>query len=223
MCTVLPKIAESDWLTELVTITAMYAGSGPAGGGVLLPGSAVQLMRQLGVVGFSAKPLKLAGAGPPLTELSFPHCAPQKVTDVPMTLLPSPIAKAPPPGAKAKVSNWQEAVAEAPPTSLIEVLIVKLPVLAYMCEPLAVYGPPFGPPTVPAELEPSPQSIVVVKSERVPPGLAASMKVALGPLKDWVKFAGAAQTAVSAASPTWAIPWAEVVLPPSSWTAPFVA
>jgi hypothetical protein len=78
MCGVLPEIVEPDFVLELVTITPMNAGSGPAGGGVLLPGSVLQSTRQLGVAGFSAKPLKLAGAAPPLSELSFHHCAPRR-------------------------------------------------------------------------------------------------------------------------------------------------
>src|SRR5450756_701965 len=112
-------------------MTPMKAGSGPGGGGVLLPVSALQLAlaTQLGALGFSAKPLKLAGAGPPLREFSFHHWAPQKVTELPTTALLSPIAKLPPPGAKAKVSTLQVAVAVAPPSSMIDVVIVKGPVV----------------------------------------------------------------------------------------------
>src|SRR5258708_2626277 len=98
MWRVLPEIVEPDLAAELVTITAMKVGSGPAGGGVLLPGSAVQPLPQVGVVGFSAKPLKLRGAEPPLKELSFAHCAPQKVTEVPVAAFRSPMTKLPPPG-----------------------------------------------------------------------------------------------------------------------------
>jgi hypothetical protein len=64
----------------------MNAGSGPAGGGALLPGSVLQPVPQLGVDGSFAKPLNAAGADPPLSEFSFHHWAPQKVTDVPAAL-----------------------------------------------------------------------------------------------------------------------------------------
>lgn len=73
MCTVLPVIAEPDLEIELETITPMNDGSGPSGGGGLLPGPVVQSVPQLGVDGLSAKPLKLAGASPPLSVLSFHH------------------------------------------------------------------------------------------------------------------------------------------------------
>jgi len=77
MCTVSPEICEPDLDVELVTITPMNAGSGPVGGGGLLPGPVVQSVPQLGVAGSRAKPLKLAGAAPPLRVLRFHHCAPQ--------------------------------------------------------------------------------------------------------------------------------------------------
>jgi hypothetical protein len=38
----------------------MYSGSGPAGGGGLLPGSVLQAMPQRGSAGLSAKPLNAA-------------------------------------------------------------------------------------------------------------------------------------------------------------------
>jgi hypothetical protein len=73
MCTVSPEISEPDFDIELETITPMNEGSGPAGGGGLLPGPVVQFVPQLGVDGSSAKPLKLAGAVPGLSVLSFHH------------------------------------------------------------------------------------------------------------------------------------------------------
>src|SRR5467141_3130275 len=122
-------------------------------------------MPHVGALGSSAKPLKLAGAAPPLNEFVFAHWAPQKVTAVPFALCRSPITKAPPPGAKANASVEHEVVAFAPPTSMMVVVMVKGPDEAYVCEPLTVYDPPLGPLTTPFELEPSPQSIVAVKSE----------------------------------------------------------
>lgn len=73
-------IVDPDLAVELVTITAMYWGSGPAGGGALLPGSVLQAIPQLGVLGCSANPLKLAGAVPPLSEFRSAHRAAQNVT-----------------------------------------------------------------------------------------------------------------------------------------------
>ena len=67
MCTVLPEIVDPDIEIELDTITAMKVGSGPAGGGVLLPGSVDQVTPQAGAGGVSSKPLNAAGAAPPLT------------------------------------------------------------------------------------------------------------------------------------------------------------
>src|SRR5437016_821558 len=119
MWTVLPEICGPDCELELVTITAMKAGKGPAGGGALLPGSVLQSMPQAGVAGLRAKPLKLAGAGPPLRVFSFHHWGPQNVTAVPGVLLPSPITNAPPPGKNAKISTVQPlAVVVLPPSSL---------------------------------------------------------------------------------------------------------
>ena len=63
--------------------------------------------------------------------------------------------------------------------------------------PPIVKGPP--PLVVPVELEPSPQSIVAVKSERVPIGLA-STRLATRPLYDCGELPAVAQLAVSAAS-----------------------
>jgi hypothetical protein len=54
MCTVFPEICEPDCALEYVTITLMKAGSGPVGGGALLPGSVLQFVPQLGVAGLSA-------------------------------------------------------------------------------------------------------------------------------------------------------------------------
>src|SRR5690242_5649762 len=128
MCGVLPEICAPDFDDELATITPMKAGNGPAGGGALLPGSVVQPVPQLGTDGFLAKPLKLAGAAPPLSAFSFDHCEPQNVTLVPFELLPSPITNAPPPGAKAKIRTSQLASAVLPPTSAMCTAIVNIPV-----------------------------------------------------------------------------------------------
>ena len=73
----MPEIVDQDLSTELDTITAMNDGT-VAGGPELLPGSVVQGCPQAGgLLVESAKPLKLFGAPPPLSELLFAHCAPQ--------------------------------------------------------------------------------------------------------------------------------------------------
>src|SRR3954471_18558816 len=79
-CTVSPEVTGPDLVTWLATSTAMYDGSAPAGGGVLLPGSVVHEVPQPGAGGVSSKPLKLAGAEPPLSVFTPDHCAPQNVT-----------------------------------------------------------------------------------------------------------------------------------------------
>jgi len=65
----------------LDAITAMKEGT-LSGGFELFPGSLVQFPPQLcGAV--VANPLKEFGADPPLSELSFAHCAPQNSTVLP--------------------------------------------------------------------------------------------------------------------------------------------
>jgi hypothetical protein len=46
------------------------------------------------------------------------------------------MTKLPPPGANENPIAVQDAVAVLPPTSLMAVMIVNIPVDAYMCEPL---------------------------------------------------------------------------------------
>ena len=60
-----------------------------------MPGSLVHVPPQLAgfVLVEFAKPLKLDGADPPLSEFFFAHCAPQKVTCWPTTAFRSPITK----------------------------------------------------------------------------------------------------------------------------------
>src|SRR6266550_257774 len=92
ICGISPEIVAPDLLIEPDTMTAIYEGT-LLGGSELLPGSVVQVPPQLGgvVLLWLAKPLKLAGALPPLKEFSFDHCAPQKVTELPTTAFRSPI------------------------------------------------------------------------------------------------------------------------------------
>lgn len=72
---------EPDFVIELDTSTVMYDAT-LLGGPELLPGSLAQLPPQVGgaVLVEFAKPLKLDGAEPPLSEFNFHHCAPQNVT-----------------------------------------------------------------------------------------------------------------------------------------------
>jgi hypothetical protein len=76
-----PVIVGPDFVIELVTMTVINEGT-LSGGPELLPGLLVQAPPQRGGFGLAelAKPLKLDGAGPPLNELRFAHCASQKVT-----------------------------------------------------------------------------------------------------------------------------------------------
>src|SRR5438874_10080870 len=94
ICTVFPTLTDPFCRAELVTITAMYSGSGPVGGGLAFPFAMLQPIPQFGMLNVCPKPLKLAGAEPPLRRFSLDHWAPQKVTAVPFALLLSPMAKA---------------------------------------------------------------------------------------------------------------------------------
>jgi hypothetical protein len=81
-----PEIVEPALVTVLATPTVIYSGK-YAGGLELLPPVDVQLPPH--AIGFGvpddAYPLKLDGAGPPLSELSVNHCGPQNVTVFPTT------------------------------------------------------------------------------------------------------------------------------------------
>jgi hypothetical protein len=73
-CGVFPPIVEPDFEIELATRTRMKAGRGGGGGSELPPGPVDQLCPQAGLLlGLLAKPLKAAGAGPPLSEVSYDH------------------------------------------------------------------------------------------------------------------------------------------------------
>ena len=74
--------------------------------------------------------MKLAALAPPIVGLSFDHWAPQKSTVAPTTFSLSPIVNAPPPGAKAKTSTFEQvALVELPPSSSIIVFTSKNPVV----------------------------------------------------------------------------------------------
>src|SRR6266496_4453971 len=126
----LPEIAEPDLLTELVTITAMNAGSGPDGGGAELPGAVIQSTPQAGVRGAGAKPLKLLESFPAPARLFWVHCAPQNITRSPTPACWEPMTKLPPPGANENPIVVQDVLAALPPMSLIVVAIVNLPTVA---------------------------------------------------------------------------------------------
>src|ERR1700747_1895260 len=86
---------EPSWLIWLATATSMYSGSGAGGGSELLPVPLVQARPHAGVGNELTQPLNDDGAGPPLSELSFHHCAPQNVTAVPTAVSRSPTVKLP--------------------------------------------------------------------------------------------------------------------------------
>src|SRR5256885_7767739 len=98
MCTMSPEITGPRFVMWLDTMTAIIDET-VAGGGGLLPGRVVQVWPHHGEALLRSKPLKLAGARPARIGSAFHHCAPQKVTDLPMPFSRSPITKAPPPGA----------------------------------------------------------------------------------------------------------------------------
>src|SRR4051812_2833737 len=99
MWTELPAIADPDLSRDVVTITAMKAGSGPDGGGGEFPGAVVQLTPQAGVRGALANPLKLLASLPAPVRLLWSHCAPQNTTRSPTPACCEPMTKLPPPGA----------------------------------------------------------------------------------------------------------------------------
>src|SRR5436190_962783 len=103
ICAMFPEIVAPVWRMELDAITAITGGM-LLGGAALLPGSAVHVPPQVGLGLLFSKPLKLAGAGPPLRELAFDHCAPQKVTLFPTTAFWFPMTKAPPAGSGTGVA-----------------------------------------------------------------------------------------------------------------------
>ena len=77
-----PEIVDPDWVMLLATTTPMKGGI-VSGGLELLPGRLVQVSLQAGglVLTSEAKPLKLSGAGPPLSTLSRDQLWPQNSTD----------------------------------------------------------------------------------------------------------------------------------------------
>src|SRR6266478_1362022 len=80
MWTISPEIVDPDCVMLLATITPINGGT--VGGGLeLLPVSVVQVWPQAGVELLFSKPLKLAGAQPPLMGLAFHHCAPHHITE----------------------------------------------------------------------------------------------------------------------------------------------
>jgi hypothetical protein len=70
----------ADLWIELETMTAMYDGSGPAGGGRCSPGSVDQVVPHATAFGVSAKPLNDAGTATGREVVHLGHWAPQKVT-----------------------------------------------------------------------------------------------------------------------------------------------
>src|ERR1700674_5437281 len=98
----------------------------------------------------------------------------------------------------------QEADVLLPATSLIVVVMLSLPVAAYLWIALTVNGPRSGPVTVPTELEPSPHAIVALWSD-ADPVKSASVKVAVVALNDVSDVFGAAQLAEIGASATFTV------------------
>ena len=79
----LPLIVEPDLVMLLDTTTAWYCET-VAGGPELLPGAVDHVPPHVGAAFVFSKPLKLAGAEPPLRLLCLLHCEPQKLTWAPV-------------------------------------------------------------------------------------------------------------------------------------------
>lgn len=91
----LPEIVGPDRLIALDAITVMYSGTKPGGLELMLE-SVVQVSPHRGRLRvWLAKPWKLAGAGPPLSEFRCDHWAPQRVTGLPTAAFRSPITNDP--------------------------------------------------------------------------------------------------------------------------------
>src|SRR5213075_532256 len=92
-----PVMELPDCATELVAITAMYAGTLP-GSRELFPVSVLNPPPQEGTDVRSAKPLKLDGAP---GRFALAHCASHHVKELPTAAEPMPMTKAPPPDGDA--------------------------------------------------------------------------------------------------------------------------
>src|SRR3989442_15971589 len=90
---VLPLIVGPSFLTVVATTTPTHAGT--SAGAWSNPDDAVHVTPQAGAAA-AAKPLKLAGAAPPLSPFASHHCGLQNVT-VPAAVV-SPMTKMPPVG-----------------------------------------------------------------------------------------------------------------------------
>src|SRR6516162_10176241 len=82
-CRSSPLITDPDLVTWDATIIAVYDGT-VAGGGTLFPGFVDHGTPATGSAGESSNPLKLAGAGPPLSVFSCGQVSAQNVTDFPI-------------------------------------------------------------------------------------------------------------------------------------------
>src|SRR6267378_6485350 len=137
-CLMSPLMTDPDLVTLLETITPMNLGT-LGGGGVELPGSVDQVPPQFGggrprkLSSNPAKPFIALGGAPPLMRLIFAHWLLHHVTWFPSPASKSPITKAAPFAvAKAKIMTEHVEVVVLPPTSLIFVVIEKVPVDAYV-------------------------------------------------------------------------------------------
>src|ERR1700732_5029598 len=133
-CLMSPLMIDPDLVTLLETMTPMSVGT-VGGGGVELPGSVDQVPPQFGggrprkLSSNPAKPFIALGGAPPLMTLIFAHWLLHHVTWLLSPASRSPMTKAAPfPVAKVKIMTEHVEVVVLPPTSLIEVVIEKVPV-----------------------------------------------------------------------------------------------
>src|SRR5436190_55419 len=180
MCTVLPEICDPDLDTELVTITPMKSGSGPAGGFGPLPGPVGPLTVPGEVVPspqsiVAVKSLTGANGLASVNVATFP------LNDFVETVGVAQLAES---GASAMIATpFAVAWFEELTLSVIVTLTGFDPSSVYVCVPLTVNGPPVGPLTVPEVTEPSPQSIEALYWAAGAEA-SGSVKVATGPLND---------------------------------------
>jgi hypothetical protein len=97
-----PMIVAPDFVTLLVTSTAVYSGTLAAGGALLPPLVLHVPPHTVEPAGMFANPLKEFGATPPLTAFRRYQSSAQNVAVAPTAALPSPITKLPP-GVQAKL------------------------------------------------------------------------------------------------------------------------
>ena len=184
----LPEIVGPVWLIELETTTPIREGSGPGGGGALLPGSVVQVVPHIGSMTESSQPLKEAGAPPPLKVLFLAHCAPQKFTEVPVVVpgTTSPTTNEPPAGKGTVQVTVTLLDVMVPAAFVTEAWRVSVPVSELVYVKLALpLASATADPVVPAFGPEMTEKLTVAPSRAVPQAARLAVTVA-GDITTWV-------------------------------------